>query len=341
MRMKILFRHFWFDLLLTFGAIFAIFVGKGYIAAGLVIVVLIIEIAFSFDNAVINAKILSRLSRFWQTLFLTVGILIAVVGMRLVFPILLVALTANLQWTEVIRIALNEPETYAHYIEIAHPSIAAFGGGFLIMLALSFFFDRNKKINWLPIERLMRNAGHWLVAPIIGFVILAVLAFLPMNHHQTETIQLGSLGIAVYVAIQALLWTVGKIVHIDTRKATKLTGLAALTSFFYLEILDASFSFDGVLGAFAITTDVVLIAVGLGVGAFWVRSLTIFMVRRNTLDKFRFIEHGAHYAVAFLALTMLVGLIYPIPEYITGIGTILIIIVSVIASRRYENRRIR
>ena len=115
MRMKILFRHFWFDLLLTFGAIFAILIGKGFVAAGLVIIVLIIEIAFSFDNAVINAKILSRLSRFWQTLFLTVGILIAVVGMRLVFPILLVALTANLAWTDVIHIALNEPETYAPF----------------------------------------------------------------------------------------------------------------------------------------------------------------------------------------------------------------------------------
>jgi len=336
MRMKILFRHFWFDLLLTFGAIFAILIGKGFVAAGLVIIVLIIEIAFSFDNAVINAKILSRLSRFWQTLFLTVGILIAVVGMRLVFPILLVALTANLAWTDVIHIALNEPETYAHYIEIAHPSIAAFGGGFLIMLALFFFFDRNRKVHWLPIEPFMKSIGHWSIAPIIGFAILAILAVLPMNHHPTETIQLGSLGIGVYIAIQALLWVVGKIVRIDTKKATKLTGLAALTSFFYLEILDASFSFDGVLGAFAITTDVVLIAVGLGVGAFWVRSLTIFMVRRKTLDKFLYLEHGAHYAVGFLALTMLIGLIYSIPEYITGIGTILIIGVSVIASNRYR-----
>ena len=337
-KVKILFRHFWFDLLLTFGAIIAVLMGKGIVAAGLVIVVLIIEIAFSFDNAVINAKILTRLSRFWQTLFLTVGILIAVVGMRLVFPILLVALTANLAWSEVIRIALNEPLTYAHYIELAHPAIAAFGGGFLIMLALYFFFDRHKVVDWLPVEASLKKFGFWFVPPVLAVGILGILALIPANHHPVETIQLGSLGIGVYVGIQLLLWLVGKAVHIDTTKATKLTGLAALTSFFYLEILDASFSFDGVLGAFAITTDVILIAVGLGVGAFWVRSLTIFMVRRKTLDQYLFLEHGAHYAVGFLALTMLVGLIYSIPEYITGISTIAIIVVSVIASKRRQDK---
>ncbi|HEY8885908.1 MAG TPA: DUF475 domain-containing protein [Candidatus Microsaccharimonas sp.] len=332
--MKVFLRHFWFDLILTFLAIAAILIGKGVLAAGIVVVVLIIEIAFSFDNAVINAKILARLSRFWQMLFLTLGILIAVVGMRLVFPILLVALTANLPPTEVINIALNDPQTYAHHIEAAHPAISAFGGGFLIMLALYFFFDRKKTTHWLPIERHMKKFGHWAVPPVIACVVIGILAILPANHHGLETIQLGSIGIGVYLAIQFLLWVVGKIVHIDTAKATKLTGLAALTSFFYLEILDASFSFDGVLGAFAITSDVILIAVGLGVGAFWVRSLTIFMVRRKTLDEFVFLEHGAHYAVAFLALTMLLGLIFSIPDYITGVGTIIIIGTSFIASKR-------
>lgn len=333
--MKLFLRHFWFDLALTFLAVIATLIGKGILAAGIVIIVLIIEIAFSFDNAVINAKILSRLSRFWQTLFLTLGILIAVVGMRLVFPILLVALTAKLQWTEVIRIALNDSATYAHYIEAAHPAISAFGGGFLIMLALYFFFDKAKTIHWLPIERHLQRIGHWSIPPILAFLLLGILALLPFNNHATETIQLGGLGIGVYLGIQVLLWAVGKIVHIDTAKATKLTGLAALTSFFYLEILDASFSFDGVLGAFAITPDVILIAIGLGVGAFWVRSLTIFMVRRKTLDAFIYLEHGAHYAVAFLALTMLISILYPIPDFITGIGTILIIGMSFIASKRH------
>jgi hypothetical protein len=334
--MKLFLRHFWFDLILTFLAVTAILIGKGARAAGIVIIVLIIEIAFSFDNAVINAKILARLSRVWQTLFLTLGILIAVVGMRLVFPILLVALTANLHWTEVISIALNDPQTYANHIEAAHPALSAFGGGFLLMLSLCFFFNRNKTLHWLSFERHMKKIGHWAVPPVIAFALMGILAVLPMNHHGLETIKLGSIGIGVYLAIQLLLWIVGKVVHINAAKATKLTGLAALTSFFYLEILDASFSFDGVLGAFAITSDVILIAVGLGVGAFWVRSMTIFMVRHKTLDQFVFLEHGAHYAVAFLALTMLLGLLVSIPDYLTGIGTILIIGISFIDSKRHK-----
>ena len=336
--MKIFVRHFWFDLILTLGAIIAILIGKGFVAAGLVIVVLVIEIAFSFDNAVINAKILSRLSKFWQMMFLTVGILVAVVGMRLVFPILLVAVTAHLSWGDVINIAFNDPEAYAHHLEIAHPAISAFGGGFLIMLALYFFFDKKREVHWLKIEPFMQKIGHWAVPPVIAIVLLGILALLPINKHPAETIQLGTIGVAVYVAIQLLLWLVGKLVHIDTDKATKLTGLAALTSFFYLEILDASFSFDGVLGAFAITSDVILIAVGLGVGAFWVRSLTIFMVRRKTLDEYIFLEHGAHYAVAFLALTMLFGIIFSIPDFVTGAATVLIIGISFVASKRYKEK---
>jgi hypothetical protein len=334
--MKVFLQHFWFDLILTILAVAAVLTFKGLLAAGVVIIVLIIEIAFSFDNAVINAKILSRLSRFWQRLFLTLGIIIAVVGMRLAFPILLVALTAHIHWIEVINIALNDPQTYAHHIEAAHPAINAFGGGFLIMLAFYFFFDRNKTTHWLPIEKHMKKIGHWAVPPIIAFVLLGILAVSPMNHHGLETISFGSVGIGIYLAIQLLLWLVEKIVHVDAAKAIKLTGLAALTSFFYLEILDASFSFDGVLGAFAITSDVILIAVGLGIGTIWVRSLTIYMVRRKTLEEFVFLEHGAHYAVAFLALTMLLGLLFSIPDYITGVGTILIIGTSFIASKRQK-----
>lgn len=182
----------------------------------------------------------------------------------------------------------------------------------------------------------MQRVGHWAVPPIIALLVIGILAVLPMNTHGFETIQLGSLGVAVYIAIQGLLWIVGRAVHIDTSKATKLTGLAALTSFFYLEILDASFSFDGVLGAFAITSDVILIAIGLGIGAFWVRSLTVFMVRNRTLDTFIYLEHGAHYAVLFLALTMLLGLLFRIPEYVTGLGTIVIIGISFIGSRRQK-----
>ncbi len=102
---------------------------------------------------------------------------------------------------------------------------------------------------------------------------------------------------------------------------SNLTAAAArngLAGFIYLEILDASFSFDGVIGAFALTGDIWLIALGLGVGALFVRSLTIFLVERGTLAKFRFLEHGAHYAIFFLGAIMLLKIHFHIGELVTG-----------------------
>lgn len=335
---KDLLRHFWFSISLTLIAIIAVLFGKGWVAAGITLILLIIEVSFSFDNAVINAKVLARLSKFWQMLFLTVGILIAVIGMRLVFPILLVAITANLAWTEVVRIALNDPEAYAHYIESAYPSIAAFGGSFLLMLALYYFFDKYRHVHWLPFESRMQKVGHWWLPPILAFGLIGILAALPMNDHVGETLRAGTLGIIVYVAMQLILAAAAKAVKAKTPNATHLVGWAAFTSFMYLELLDASFSFDGVIGAFAITTDVVLIAVGLGVGAFWVRSFTVYMVRRKTLEAYAYLEHGAHYAVFFLAIAMLISLVYHLPEAVTGIGTVAIIGSSLIASQRLNRK---
>ena len=89
--------------------------------------------------------------------------------------------------------------------------------------------------------------------------------------------------------------------------------------FLYLEVLDASFSFDGVIGAFAITNDIVLMALGLGIGAMYVRSLTVYLVRQGTLDDYVYLEHGAHYAIGALAVILLVTIQYEINEIITGL----------------------
>lgn len=112
------------------------------------------------------------------------------------------------------------------------------------------------------------------------------------------------------------------------------TGVAAFMSFLYLELLDASLSLDGVIGAFAITNQVILIAAGLGIGAIWVRSLTIFMIRRGTLKTYRYIEHGAFYTVSILACILLLESLFHIPEAIAGILGIGIIISSIAASRK-------
>ncbi len=132
--------------LLTIAALFIALYTGGAGAVYVTAILVAIELAFSFDNAVINAKILDRLTRFWQQMFLTIGLFFAIFVMRLVFPIVIVMITANLPWSTVVNDALNNPEQYGEYLKQAHTTIAAFGGAFLMTLTAYFFFDDDRSI---------------------------------------------------------------------------------------------------------------------------------------------------------------------------------------------------
>ncbi|MEO5499280.1 MAG: DUF475 domain-containing protein [Candidatus Saccharimonadales bacterium] len=320
---------------LTVLALGLVYYYMGAQAAFLALVLIAVEITFSFDNAIINARILMTMSAFWQKMFITVGMLIAVFGMRLVFPILVVMITAGLSWGSVVNLALNDPAQYARELEDSYISIASFGGMFLLMLCLHFFFDASRKIRWIDIiEKPLQKVGKWWTYGVVCFLILVGVAALPVNEHPVETFIAGFCGIATYLAVHGLAELFSRKYDIasTTGKAVQRAGMAGFMSFLYLEVLDASFSFDGVIGAFAITTDVVLIAIGLGIGAFWVRSLTIFMVRRHVLAAYRYLEHGAHYTIGLLAGVLLLGIFFHISEFIAGIMGILVIAASVVSS---------
>jgi len=101
----------------------------GGVETGLIVALLaILEISISFDNAIVNAHVLKRMAPRWQQIFLTWGILIAVFGMRLVFPIVIVAAAVGMPVQDVVDQALNQPDLYAHNLEEANTTIAAFGG---------------------------------------------------------------------------------------------------------------------------------------------------------------------------------------------------------------------
>lgn len=333
------FRIFFISGFISIASLVGVAVFLGWKAAFLTFVLMLVEITFSFDNAIINAKILAKMSHFWQQMFMTIGILIAVFGMRLVFPIVLVMLTTGLGAGSVIDLALNKPDMYSAELDKAHPLIASFGGMFLLMLCLNFFFNA-AKANWIDvIERPLQRLGAWWIYSGICALLLVFVTVLPWNHHPEDTLTAGIIGIIVYLVINKLADAFG---HSQDTKSTvlKQTGLAGLMSFLYLQVLDASFSFDGVIGAFAVTSDVILIAIGLGVGAIWVRSLTLFMVKRRVLHAYRFLEHGAHYTIGVLALVLLSGLFFDIPEAIAGIAGLIIvgasIASSIAASKRQE-----
>ncbi len=311
----------------------------------------ILEVSLSFDNAVVNATILERMSEWWQRIFLTVGILIAVFGMRLLFPLLIVAVTAGLGPAQVLDLALNDPDAYEAALTQAHPAIAAFGGMFLGMIFLDFFLQsrEHKWIIWIerPLARLGGIESLSIVVALCG--LLAAARWLAGEEAAT-VLTSGLLGVITYLAVNGLAAffetsadpgdedAAGISGPARAAQGAVATGKAAFFLFLYLEVLDASFSFDGVIGAFAITSNIFVIAAGLGIGAMYIRSFTVFLVRRGTLAEYVYLEHGAHYAIGALAVLLLFTISHEVPEVVTGligVGFILLAFVSsVIRNRR-------
>ena len=311
----------------------------------------VMEVSLSFDNAVVNASVLRGWDHFWKTLFLTVGILVAVFGMRLIFPVAIVAVTADMGFVEVVQLALNDPKTYSQRLMDHHSEIAAFGGAFLLLVFLNFFLDEEKDTHWFRwLERRLANLAN---VPAMS-VFLALIALLVMAANVDEAKRLvvtmaGIWGIVVYIGVQVLSHLLGgepevdedgnAVTH-DANGATTGVVKAGIGGFLYLEVLDASFSFDGVIGAFAITSDVVIIMLGLAIGAIFVRSMTIYLVEKGTLDAYVFLEHGAHYAIGALAFIMLAsGTGLHVPEVVTGLIGVAFIVWAVIASIQYKKHQ--
>ncbi|MGW5862408.1 DUF475 domain-containing protein [Streptomyces sp. NPDC055239] len=350
----------WSFAVTALGLVAAVFYG-GWTGFGIVAILTILEISLSFDNAVVNAGILKKMSAFWQKIFLTIGVLIAVFGMRLVFPVAIVAISAKIGPIEAVRLALNDKDQYQQLVTDAHPSIAAFGGMFLLMIFLDFIFE-DRDIKWLGwLERPLAKLGKIdMLSVCIALIVLMVSAMTVATHaHQhggmhvdkAQTVLIsGIAGLITYLVVGGLSgYFENKIEEDEEREheeeeaakksgkkvpAVVMAGKAAFFMFLYLEVLDASFSFDGVIGAFAITNDIVLMALGLGIGAMYVRSLTVYLVRQGTLDDYVYLEHGAHYAIGALAVILLVTIQYEIHEVITGSVGVLLIAWSFFSSVR-------
>lgn len=321
-------KYFYSSFIITFiGLILAFYIGA-WQAVYICILLSILEVSLSFDNAVVNAKVLDTMDVKWRSRFIYWGIPIAVFGMRFIFPIVIVAVAARLGVFETLNLALYAPHEYHSALEKTRYEIYAFGAGFLLMVCLQFFFDSDKDLHWLTwIEDnvLMRFFVQFpnfalLLAITLGIVLLAL----------TENI---SIGMAYFCALVLYL-----IIH----SADKFLGSDGvrngLMGFLYLEVLDASFSFDGVIGAFALSENIFIIMIGLGIGAMFVRSLTLFLVEHKTLQKLIYLEHGAHYAIGALAIIMLLKIFIEVSEIITGLIGVGFISIAFVCSKISRQR---
>jgi len=154
--MDTLFKYYKGSFLLFFAGLVGGFFLGGWQAVFIILILCILEISLSFDNAVVNATVLKDMSEVWQRRFLTWGILIAVFGMRIVFPVIIVSIVSGLSPWGAIKVAVNDPDAYAAYMTSAHISIMAFGGAFLLMVGLSFFFDEEKE-HWVFILNMLEK----------------------------------------------------------------------------------------------------------------------------------------------------------------------------------------
>lgn len=330
-------RYFGLSAVLTIISVLVILFGLGLAAALTTVVLIAIEVAFSFDNAVVNAKVLEKLSPVWRQLFLTVGIVVAIIGMRLLFPLLIVVFSAHLSIGEVIREALHHPALYSQHVAGAQVAIDAFGGGFLMTLALYFLLDDERQDLWLErIEgTLQRLGGRFWLPP--AFVIVLMIIISSFNQHSGQVLRLGVIGALSYALLKLAIDLMAKL---EPAGQKHYAGRAALGAFIYLQVLDAAFSFDSVLGAFAISDKIILIAVGLGVGAIWVRSLTVYLVERATLKSYVYLEHGAHYAILALAIALLTSLFFNVPDAVSGLAGLGIIAASFYTSRQVLTKKV-
>ena len=314
--------------------------GTGLTCVFIALVLAILEISLSFDNAVVNAMKLEKMSPKWRHRFITWGILIAVFGMRFLFPLLVVAIFAKLNILTVLNMALNDVHEYAHYLELTHAPIVAFGGAFLLMLFMDYFTEKNKEVHWIkPIEdKLQKLSKIRGICTLITLVVLGLLMIkLPENIRQSVFTS-GISGIITYLIIDGVAEWLEKRQEERAKLCADTIKCSGLVGFLYLELIDASFSLDGVLGAFALSQDILIITIGLFIGAMFVRSLTIMLVEKKTLDQFLYLEHGAHWAIGTLAILMFVSTFHEVPEVITGLLGLLFIISSLVSSIMHNKK---
>ena len=307
----------------------------GFKAVLTVMFLTMLETSLSFDNAVVNAGVLQHWNAVWRRRFLTWGILIAVFGMRLLFPLLVVGVAGHLGPWQVLDLAINTPIEYARILASAHHEIAAFGGAFLMMVFLKFFVARHKTEHWLNIvERPLTRLGKMeAIEAALTLMLILLAASLIDAELRADFVVSGVWGVITYILTKGLAAFLG-----GEDGAAQHVVRQGIGGFLYLELIDASFSFDGVVGAFAMTNNLFIIALGLGAGAMFVRAFTLMMVDRGTLNHYRYLEHGAFWAIGGLAAIMLLGVEYHIPEAVTGLFGGLLIALS-LASSVFANRR--
>ena len=276
------------------------------------------ETISSIDNAIINAEVLGTVSAKARRWFLIWGILIAVFVVRGILPWLIVWLsTPSLGPVQAFMATMSSDPAVVHAIEASAPALLMGGGVFLVLLFLHWLFLEDKAFG-LPHEKFLSAQGVWFYA--IASIFLAIIVW--------HAGQLGpTVAFSAVIGSTAFFITHGfkeQAESVEKGLTQKKSGMSDLSKILYLEVIDATFSIDGVLGAFAFTMSVPLILIGNGLGAFVVRQLTLGNI--ENIKKYKFLKNGAMYSILALGAVMITdGFGIHIPEYVSPLITFVIV----------------
>ena len=283
------------------------------------------ETISSIDNAIINAEVLSTMSPKYRRWFLVWGIIIAVFAVRGLLPWLIVwVVTPGIGPWEAMTATFSSDPKVMQAVDKSSPVLLMGGGVFLVMLFLHWVFLEDKNYG-LPGERFLMRQGVWFYA--IASVMLTVVVWYAMKIND-------ALAFGAVVGSTAFFITHGFKQNAEHSEQELLhSHKSDIAKILYLEIIDATFSIDGVLGAFAFTLSVPLILVGNGLGAFVVRELTVRNV--EAIKRYLYLKNGAMYSVLFLGGVMIVDAFGGhIPHWVSPVITIGVVLSFFLKSRR-------
>lgn len=279
----------------------------------------VFEIVSSIDNAVINAEVLGTMSPKAKRWFLLYGILFAVFVVRGMLPLVIVWVTnPGLGPIGALTATFSNDPHIKESIEMSTPILMLGGGIFLLFLFLHWLFIEDKKFG-LSTEEFFVKHGAWFYA-IVSLILVGVVA-LAMKYNPM-------LALSAVIGSSAFFITDGFKNNAEANEQkllTKSNSMSDISKILYLEIIDTTFSIDGVLGAFAFTMSVPLIILGNGLGAIVVRQLTMGNI--ENIKKYVFLKNGAMYSIFFLGVVMILeGFKVEVPTFISPLVTLLIIL---------------
>ncbi len=293
----------------------------------IVLGLIIFEVVSSIDNAIVNAHVLKTLPDKYRKFFLLWGMLLAVFVVRGVLPFLIVwMVNPALSLGELWKFTFSNDPMITEYVEKSKPLLLLGGGIYLFLVSLSWLFLEEKKYAFL-VENFIHKRSAWFYAIASIFITVIIYLTLKINPMLALSASIGSTMFFI---------TDGFKKNAEEKEKELVSGtstMSAWSKLLYLEVLDASFSIDGVVGAFAFTISVPLILIGNGIGAFVVREFTIRGM--DVITKYAYLKNGAMYSIGMLGMIMVLeSLGQHYPFWFAPLNTVLFLGIFLYLSHR-------